>query len=260
MNNTFIIKNKIMGQGVPKVCIPLMGATDEEILTEAEKILNTSKRTNIDMVEFRGDYYINLGDMNKLANILKKLQSMFSDIILLFTIRSYQEGGQKLSFDTPSVNDINTYVVEQGLSDMVDVELFSGDSYIAAIIDKASKTNVKIIMSNHDFKTTPDKATIVQRLRKMQELGADIAKIAVMPENRQHVIELQSALLEIQETGATVPLVGISMGQLGAISRIAAQTFGSAMTFATLGNASAPGQIPVEALNQTLGIIAQYTE
>lgn len=260
MKKIFEIKNIVMGEGLPKVCIPLMGKTEEDILREVDKIRIASKETNIDMVEFRGDYYSDLNNLDKLSSTLKKLQDIFKDTILLFTIRSSKEGGEKLSFETPSVNEINLYVVSNALADMVDVELFSGDSDIATIITKSKETGVKIIMSNHDFHTTPPKETIIERLTKMQDMGADIAKIAVMPESKQHVLDLQQALLEMHESYATVPLVGISMGKLGAISRIAAQSFGSAMTFATIGNASAPGQIPVEALNQTLNTIAQYTE
>ena len=252
MVKTFEIKNIVMGAGMPKVCIPLMGKTEDEIIFEAEKIAS-AKDANIDMVEFRGDYYQDLEDMDKLSAVLSK------DKILLFTIRSNKEGGEKLSFTTPTVNDINLHVVKNKLADMVDVELYSGDEAITDIIRASKESGVKIIMSNHDFNATPSKDIIIERLTRMQELGADIAKIAVMPQSKQDVIILQEALCYIHESSDTTPLVGISMGKLGAISRIAAQVFGSAMTFATLGKASAPGQIPVEDLNQALSIINQYT-
>lgn len=258
MVKTFEIKGIVMGSGIPKVCIPLMGKTEDEIISEAEKMASV-KDTNIDMVEFRGDYYRDLGNMDKLSAVLLKLQSIFKDKILLFTIRSSKEGGEKLDFTTPTVNDINLYVAKNKLADMVDVELFSGDDAIADIIQASKESGVKIIMSNHDFNATPSKDTIIERLTQMQKLGADIAKIAVMPQSKQDVITLQEALCYIYESSDTTPLVGISMGKLGAISRIAAQAFGSAMTFATLGKASAPGQIPVEHLNQALSIINQYT-
>ncbi len=258
MMKTFQLKNRIMGSGIPKVCIPLMGKTDQDVLAEAKKI--ASANTNIDMVEFRGDFYENLGDLEKLTSLLEKLQKMFEDKILLFTIRSEAEGGEKLEFISPTVNQINLYVVKNRLSDMVDVELYSGDETILPIIDMAKQTCVRIIMSNHDFNTTPDKAVIVERMTRMQEIGADIAKIAVMPQTRQHVIDLQEAMCQLLENPDSTPLVGISMGKLGAISRITAGSFGSAMTFATLGNASAPGQIPVEELNIALSIVNKYTE
>ena len=245
MVKTFEIKNIVMGAGMPKVCIPLMGKTEDEIIFEAEKIAS-AKDANIDMVEFRGDYYQDLEDMDKLSAVL-------------FTIRSNKEGGEKPSFTTPTVNDINLHVVKNKLADMVDVELYSGDEAITDIIRASKESGVKIIMSNHDFNATPSKDIIIERLTRMQELGADIAKIAVMPQSKQDVIILQEALCYIHESSDTTPLVGISMGKLGAISRIAAQVFGSAMTFATLGKASAPGQIPVEDLNQALSIINQYT-
>ena len=48
------------------------------------------------------------------------------------------------------------------------------------------------------------------------------------------------------------PLVTMSMGQMGVISRICGELTGSAITFASAGKASAPGQIAVEDMNVLL--------
>ena len=71
-------------------------------------------------------------------------------------------------------------MIEKAMADMVDIELFSGAEQAEEMIGIAKEKGVKIIMSNHDFQTTPDASTIVDRLRSMQDLGADVAKIAVM--------------------------------------------------------------------------------
>ena len=113
-------------------------------------------------------------------------------------------------------------------------------------------------MSNHDFQTTPDASTIVNRLRSMQDLGADVVKIAVMPENKLHVVNLLAATAMMQEAYAEVPVVSMSMGKMGAISRISGQVFGSAITFASFAEASAPGQIPVDKMDEALTLIEKY--
>ena len=255
----FKIKNKIMGLGAPKVCVPIVGRTKEDIIAQARDIVEVAKSSNIDMAEFRGDFYEDLSDYKKLADTLKELGEIFTDIILLFTIRSEQEGGEKLKEGTPAVNTINKYVIENALADMVDIELYSGAEEIGECIELAKDKGVKIIMSNHDFEKTPDANEIVNRLRLMQDMGADVAKIAVMPQNKMALLALLAATVTMQENYATVPIVTISMGKLGVISRMAGEVFGSAMTFASLKEASAPGQVPVKDLNEIMGLISRYS-
>ena len=49
-----------------------------------------------------------------------------------------------------------------------------------------------------------------------------------------HVVNLLAATAMMQEAYAEVPVVTMSMGKMGAISRISGQVFGSAITFASL--------------------------
>lgn len=249
------IRNKIIGSGRPKICVPLVGTTDEEMLWQADKVLEEAGNEGIiDMVEFRGDFYEGLNDMKQLSAILGMLRDKLGDIILLFTVRSEKEGGEPLKFDTPSVREINSFVIKNKLADMVDLELFS-DS--AELVGLAKENDVKVIMSNHDFETTPDTDIIVNRLGRMQALGADIAKIAVMPENKMHVIKLLEATVMSNEC-THIPIVAISMGKAGAISRMSGELFGSAISFAVIGKASAPGQIPVGELAGMIEMIEGY--
>lgn len=251
------IKGKIIGKGRPKVCVPITGCTDEEIITQANQIMELSKKSQIDIVEFRGDYYNHLNDFNKLRDVLNNLRKVLSDIILLFTIRSNNEGGEKLGFSSPEIFEINEYVIANELADMVDIELLSGRENVERQISLARNHNIKVIVSNHDFDTTPSHDEILRRLCLMQDIGADIAKIAVMPENKKQVMELLMATMDMEEC-ARIPIVAISMGGIGLISRMCGQFTGSAITFATVCEASAPGQIPVSELQEALGIFDKY--
>lgn len=252
------IKNCILGLDQPKICVPLVGATEEELLSQADEIAKASCDSTIDMVEFRGDFFLELSNMDRLSSVLKAVAKKIPDQILLFTIRSEKEGGEKLSADCPSIYDINHYVIQHKLADMIDVELFSGAEDAKKLIDYAHENGVKVIMSNHDFSTTPDANVIVNRLRSMQDLGADVAKMAVMPENKMHVINLLAATTTMAENYAKVPIVTMSMGKLGAISRVTGEIFGSAITFASLKQASAPGQIPVAEMKDAMKLIHKY--
>ncbi len=112
-------------------------------------------------------------------------------------------------------------------------------------------------MSNHDFHKTPAAEEIVQRLRKMQELDADIPKIALMPQCKTDVLTLLSATLEMHERYADRPIITMSMAKNGVISRLAGEVFGSAATFGAVKKASAPGQIAVTDLRTVLTILHQ---
>ena len=187
------IKHCIIGFDRPKICVPLVGRSAEEIIAQADQIRQSQRSSAIDMVELRGDYLDILPDYEVLDRLLAKVAEILPEKVLLFTIRSEAEGGEKLAFTTPTIYEINRHVIEKATADMVDIELFSGAEQAEEMIGIAKEKGVKIIMSNHDFQTTPDASTIVNRLRSMQDLGADVAKIAVMPENKMHVVNLLAA-------------------------------------------------------------------
>ncbi len=112
-----------------------------------------------------------------------------------------------------------------------------------------------MIVSNHDFKTTIPMEQIVTRFKEMIETGADIAKIAMMPEDGSQVVDMMLAGKELQESGNQTPLIVISMGELGISTRTTGEMYGNAISFATAGIPSAPGQIAVEALRSQLEMI-----
>ena len=144
---------------------------------------------------------------------------------------------------------------ELKLTDLIDVEIFSTEEVVKDIIACAHKCNVKIIASNHDFQKTPSEDEIIVRLKKMQDLDADILKIAVMPNTSRDVVTLLSATEKMVSDYADRPVVTMSMSGKGVISRIAGEVFGSAITFGAAKKASAPGQIAVEELKNVLNIV-----
>ena len=88
----------------------------------------------------------------------------------------------------------------------------------------------------------------------MQKCGVDITKAAVMPKSEADVLTLLGASVEMKQNYADRPFITMSMGRLGAVSRLAGSLTGSAVTFATAGQASAPGQL---AAAQIAGVLAQ---
>ena len=85
----------------------------------------------------------------------------------------------------------------------------------------------------------------------MEEMGADVAKLAVIPRSRQDVLDLLQATVTADER-MNIPVVTMSMGGLGVVSRLCGSLTGSAMTFAAVGETSAPGQIAAEKMQNIL--------
>ena len=133
--------------------------------------------------------------------------------------------------------------------------MFTGDEVVKEVVEFAHSVNVKVVASNHDFDKTPSKGDIVSRLIKMQDLGADIPKIAVMPKCKLDVLELLEATTIMSEKYANRPIITMSMAGQGVISRLCGEVFGSCLTFGAVNKASAPGQINIEELNKVLDII-----
>ncbi|MBB6444975.1 type I 3-dehydroquinate dehydratase [Bacillus benzoevorans] len=244
------IKNLTVGEGVPKIIVPLVGSTDESILQEAELV----REMEPDVIEWRVDTYENVEDIHAVKEMTAKLRTVFKEELILFTFRSHKEGGKKEISDE-YYTELNQAAITTKNIDLVDVELFNEERVLQAILAAAKENGVYVIMSNHDFFKTPAKEEIVARLRKMQEYGADIPKMAVMPQSVHDVMTLLDATNTMKTQYADRPIITMSMGGTGVISRLAGEVFGSAFTFAAGKEASAPGQIPVAELRTVLDIL-----
>ena len=250
MSSYVEVRGVKIGEGVPKICVPIVGKTKEEILAAAKSFADVK----MDVVEWRVDWYEDIFDFAKTEATMQALREVLGEMPILFTFRTSKEGGEK-AIETGAYVELNQNAAKTGLIDLVDVEAFTGDEAVKAVVETAHANGVKVIASNHDFHKTPAKEEIVSRLRKMQELGADIPKIAVMPQNKKDVLTLLTATEEMASEYADRPIITMSMSGTGVISRLCGEVFGSALTFGAVGKVSAPGQIDVEELRTVLGII-----
>lgn len=244
------IRNITIGEGIPKICIPIVGTTKSDILHETKNAISC----DMDLLEWRADYYENCFDIQKVIEVLTEIRQIAKQIPIIFTFRTKKEGGEK-QIALENYTALIDAVMEQCTADIVDIELFSGDTVVIPLIEKAKRYAVKTILSSHDFKNTPPESEIISRLCRMQQLGADITKIAVMPQCKKDVLILLSATEQMQSKYADRPFVTMSMGAMGSISRIVGEIFGSAITFGVGNKSSAPGQIESTVLKQVLQTI-----
>ena len=138
--------------------------------------------------------------------------------------------------------------------DLIDLEFFEATKPEKEI-RRFQRMGVRVIASHHDFDGTPDDRILRMLMEQMQQGGADVAKLAVMPQNADDVVRILKLTNDIKQKYPTLPVVTMSMGALGVVSRMAGEVFGSCITFGAVGETSAPGQIQAGQLGDILDII-----
>ena len=233
--SSITIRGCCIGAGRPKVILPIVARTEDDILREARRL----SALKADCIEWRADWFSDALDAAALKWVLSGLRAALGEKLLLVTFRTKAEGGE-------------ASLTPQQYADFCGTVCVSGCEELPAFIGQAHKAGVAVICSSHDFHKTPSRTEMVTRMTAMQQTGADLPKLAVMPNSPSDVLELLAATAEMAEQHPETPVITMSMGALGAVSRLCGETFGSAMTFANPGQASAPGQVALDVVNEVL--------
>lgn len=247
---TVQVQDIILGTGRPKICVPLTGMTREELIEEATRV----KDSAAELAEWRIDWFEDVDRIEVLEETSKELRRILGRMPLLMTFRTKEEGGQK-AIEPEVYETLLLAICERKMADLIDVELFRGETIVKNIQQAAKRAGMFTIGSSHDFMETPERKEIIRRLCQMQTLGLDITKIAVMPQSERDVLTLLDATLAMKEEYADRPFITMAMNRMGIVSRMAGECFGSCLTFGTVGNASAPGQIDAADLSFVLDLL-----
>ena len=244
------VGNTVIGGEQPLVCLPMVAKDKADMLTQARELILLDP----DLLEWRIDGYANVLDIKDCINALKDLQGIIHPVPLIFTCRIESEGGLQPIPDQARL-DLILGAMETGLVDIVDTELCNNKGFIDSVVKAGRQFETKVILSYHDFIQTPSKKFILDKLTRAQEMGADIAKLAAMPNGYEDVLALMDATLAARNGQVDIPIVTISMGEQGAVSRVSGGIFGSDITFAIGKKSSAPGQIPITELRQAMSVL-----
>lgn len=243
------VRGSVIGGALPLICLPLVAKDRSSLLGQAGELILMEP----DLLEWRIDDYQNVTDVTDCLSALKELRLAIGDLPLIFTCRVEQEGGlQKIPQEKRL--ELISAAMASGNVDIVDIELCNEKSFIETVRENATANGVKLILSHHNFTETPVGDFIYNTLMKAQEMGADITKLAAMPKSYEDVLTLMSATNRARNGGVDVPMVTISMGPEGGISRLAGGLFGSDITFAVGSKSSAPGQIPISDLRAGMAL------
>lgn len=233
------IRKTGINEGNVQICVPITSHTKQDIIRDMKE----AYQSVANLIEWRVDFFNGVKEIEQVIEILKEIRSILKDKVLIFTYRSSQEGGACDLETSEYLLLLKTAILSKTI-DIVDVELLLGDTIINSIVSHAHISNVKVLISNHDFDSTPRFDVIENRINLMYKKGADIAKVAYTPKSKEDVDSLYEVSKSLDKEK---PYVLISMGELGKVTRVEADKLGSCITFACLSNqASAPGQIDLK--------------
>jgi len=214
-----------------RICIPIMEKDSKLLEKSALKAIDVGA----DILELRIDFLKN-PDPYTMQRLIYDL-----DYPIIATNRMQNEGG---FFIGSEVERTDILIKAAKYAEFIDIELQTQSKYRKPVINKANST----IISFHDFKKTPPLKDLLKIVDESKKIG-DIAKFAVMPHTLKDTLTVLEVLTNVEDT------IGIAMGDMGRYTRIIAPVFGSPITYASLDNASAPGQLDVESTKNILNQI-----
>ncbi|MGP4128437.1 type I 3-dehydroquinate dehydratase [Pantoea tagorei] len=244
------VGNLTIQQGKPAIIVSTTGDDAGSALKLARQAAQTPQ---VQMVELRVDKLSFATHVDKVAQLGRNMRRELQGKPLLLTLRTQNEGGS-LSPDDASYIALYQQWLEAGCADLIDIEMRIGAQAVDRLVAQAHRHHIAVILSYHDFQSTPDNADMLERLAWQEAHGADILKIAVMPKTPQDVSRLSDVTWQMRQRSDR-PLLTMAMGGLGAVTRMSGEVFGSNLTFGTLDEASAPGQLEVQALDRAMSAL-----
>ena len=245
------VRGKPLGGGaLPILITPLVGRTTAAILDEVAAIVPKQP----DLLEWRIDFFADIGVVSAVVETALAIRRAAAGIPVLLTRRNATEGGEVIAIDEAAVVAMYSAACEARCVELIDYELSNPRADRQRLREVSAAHGVAMILSYHNFQMTPDAATLDSKFSEAANQGADVAKVAVMPKSLQDVLDLLAATDRARQT-LEVPLISMSMGGIGSLSRIMGWVYGSAATFAVGKSSSAPGQIGIEDLRTALAIV-----
>jgi 3-dehydroquinate dehydratase/shikimate dehydrogenase len=225
---------------IGKLCVAITGSSATDMIDRATSI---AKETPF--LEFRLDY------LDKPLLALPKLQQFLlanTAVTAIATCRRTETGGRFEGTVNAEV-EVLAKAAAAGFH-LVDLEIQSAEALKKGDLQKLRETGIGLIISWHDFKSTPDLDAVYERIEPFQP---DIVKI--VPTARTLVDNL-TMMRFIERISDSTSIIGICMGEVGIISRVLGLRAGSISTFSatSAGEETAPGQIAARTLIETYRI------
>ena len=206
-------------------------------LEEAQGI-NAMRYIDADIIEWRADFLPKEAILQVAPAIFEK----FAGRELLFTLRTRAEGGE-IDLDSAEYVQIIKDVAQLYQPEYIDFEYFAHKDVFEQMLDFPN-----LVLSYHNFQETPD--NMMEILSELTSLTPKVVKVSVMAHTAQDVLDLMNFTRGFKTLNPEQEYVTISMGKVGKVSRITSDVTGSSWSFASLDEASAPGQISLSSMQK----------
>ncbi|KIS03675.1 type I 3-dehydroquinate dehydratase [Paucilactobacillus wasatchensis] len=249
-DKTINLKQLVLGTHAPQRMIaPIVADNLRDVLMQGRAIVASPA----EIAEWRLDYLGTVVDFDQLVTTGQALQAILGNIPLIVTNRTAAEGG-KTEYSEAAYIASYRALIEAEVANAIDVEFSQSDHTIAELTHLTNNSDTKLILSHHDFKGTPLTNDLIFLYSRMAKLNPDMVKLAVTPNSREDVLHLMNATVAADRQ-IEPPIISMSMGDLGKITRVAGELFGSVATFASVVESSAPGQLSAEHLRTVMELI-----
>lgn len=238
------------------ICVPI--AVKNDNILEFKKRIEKVVELNPNLIELRYDYIDNVKFLSQ--DFIKELMdNINSKILVIFTFRDQNEGGQMKIDEASHYNLLKILVLSQ--PDYLDIEMNTEENFLAELIELAIQNNVKLIFSYHNFDETPSYEVISNRihrfLKKLKNefrLGSkELEKIILKLIFKANSFEDNLTTLKIcREFSKKINVISFCMGSLGIFSRVLCVLSGSFLTYGSIVEETAPGQINFKSLREAL--------
>ncbi len=206
------------------ICVSIGRGRHRHMIAEHQHLVSQGAQ----LVELRVDY------IQRAVNLRRLIDDRPCPVVI--TARREVDGGRWSLSEAERLVLIRSAIAEG-------VEYVDLEEDIAGSIPRFGKT--KRIVSLHNFEETPADLEAIHA--RLAALDADIVKIATMANHPRDNLRMLKLMRE-----ATVPTIGLCMGEIGTPSRILAGKFGAPFTYATFSHerALAPGQLSYKQMTQ----------
>ena len=211
-------------------------------LEEAQGI-DAMQYIDADIIEWRADFL----PKEVILQVAPAIFEKFAGRELLFTLRTRAEGGE-IDLDSAEYVQIIKDVAQLYQPEYIDFEYFSHKDVFEEMLDFPN-----LVLSYHNFQETPE--NMMEILSELTSLTPKVVKVSVMAHTEQDVLDLMNFTRGFKTLNPEQEYVTISMGKMGKVSRITSDVTGSSWSFASLDEASAPGQISLSSMKKIREIL-----
>ncbi|MGI0141139.1 MAG: type I 3-dehydroquinate dehydratase [Candidatus Micrarchaeales archaeon] len=223
-------------KGTRKLCATMMPSN----IAQLERMVDYATAKNADFKELRLDRLSPSG-MEKAP---ERISNQMDKTVL--TLRSQEEGGKYAGSDSEMKAILSKLAQYNPM--LLDIEYrfaFRNKNFVK----KLRENDVRMIVSYHNFETTPSRRVLRDLLEEMNKIG-DVVKIVTMA---QEPID-NFRIFGLYESNPTrKDILAFAMGDYGMLSRILSIThYNAPFAYCSLGKPIAPGMMSIERMKKVL--------